>query len=330
MYRPGIRRSPGGPLSADTNFCNEEGTVALSDRDMLQKLIAPLRVAPGSSVSLPRDFDPGHKAHFVKKADAQKDLIHSVELLAEYQARLAAQDSYALLVVLQALDAAGKDGTIKHVMSGVNPQGVSVVSFKVPSAEDLQHDFLWRYQRALPQRGTIGIFNRSHYEEVLVVRVHPELLAAQQVPASARRKGIWTRRYAAINDWERHLVENGTRVVKLLLNVSKEEQRRRFLDRIDEPQKNWKFSAADARERQHWDDYQTAFSEMLSATSTKWAPWHVIPADHKWFAHLSVAAVLVDALMDIDPRYPSLSEEQRRELAEAKKQLEAEAPDEKK
>jgi PPK2 family polyphosphate:nucleotide phosphotransferase len=297
---------------------------------MLRKLITPLRVAPDSTVVLPRDFDPGHKAHFVKKADAQKDLAHSVELLAEYQARLAAQDSYALLVVLQALDAAGKDGTIKHVMSGVNPQGVSVVSFKVPSAEDLQHDFLWRYQRALPQRGTIGIFNRSHYEEVLVVRVHPELLAGQHLPPSARRKGIWPRRYQEINDWERHLVENGTRVVKLLLNVSKEEQRQRFLDRIDQPQKNWKFSAADARERQHWDDYQTAFSEMLSATSTKWAPWHVIPADHKWFAHLSVAAVLVDALMDIDPRYPSLSEEQLRQLAEAKRQLEAEAPDGKK
>ena len=300
--------------------------MALSDSDTLKKLIAPLRVAPGSTVSLSRDFDPGHTAHFVTKADAQKELAQSVELLTEYQARLAAQDSYALLVVLQALDAAGKDGTIKHVMSGVNPQGVSVASFKVPSAEDLQHDFLWRYQPALPQRGTIGIFNRSHYEEVLVVRVHPELLAAQHLPDSARRKGVWTRRYRAINDWERHLVENGTRVVKLLLNVSREEQRQRFLERIDLPQKNWKFSAADVAERRHWNDYQTAFSEMLSATSTKWAPWHVIPADHKWFTHLSVAAVLIDALMEIDPRYPELDEEQRRQLAEAKKQLEAEAP----
>jgi PPK2 family polyphosphate:nucleotide phosphotransferase len=308
----------------------EEATLALSDGDMLRKLIAPLRVAPGSTVALPRDFDPGHKAHFIKKADAQKDLTQSVELLAEYQARLAAQDSYALLVVLQALDAAGKDGTIKHVMSGVNPQGVSVASFKVPSVEDLQHDFLWRYQRALPQRGMIGIFNRSHYEEVLVVRVHPELLAAQHLPASAGRKGIWARRYQEINDWERHLVENGTRVVKLLLNVSREEQRQRFLERIEQPQKNWKFSSADAKERQYWDQYQTAFSEMLSATSTKWAPWHVIPADHKWFAHLSVAAVLIDALMDIDPRYPSLSEEQVRQLAAAKQELEAEAPDQKK
>jgi PPK2 family polyphosphate:nucleotide phosphotransferase len=318
------------PRSANADSADEEETLALSDRDMLKKLIAPLRVAPGSTVSLPGDFDPGHKAHFVKKADAQKDLAQSVELLAEYQARLAAQDSYSLLVVLQALDAAGKDGTIKHVMSGVNPQGVSVVGFRVPSAEDLQHDFLWRYQRALPQRGTIGIFNRSHYEEVLVVRVHPELLAAQHLPSSSVRKGVWTRRYRAINDWERHLVENGTRVVKLLLNVSREEQRQRFLERIERPEKNWKFSAADVREREYWDDYQTAFSEMLSATSTKWAPWHVIPADHKWFAHLSVAAVLIDALMDIDPRYPELSDEQRRQLAEAGRQLEAEAPAEKK
>jgi PPK2 family polyphosphate:nucleotide phosphotransferase len=304
--------------------------VALSDRDTLKRLIAPLRVTPGSTVSLPKDFDPGHKAHFVTKADARKDLARSVELLTDYQARLAAQSSHAVLVVLQALDAAGKDGTIKHVMSGVNPQGVGVTSFKVPSAEELQHDFLWRYQRALPQRGTIGIFNRSHYEEVLVVRVHPELLAAQHLPAAARRKGIWARRYTAINDWERHLAENGTHIVKLLLNISKEEQRRRFLDRIEQPEKNWKFSAADARERQYWDDYQTAFCEMLSATSTKWAPWHVIPADHKWFAHLSVAAVMIDALMEIDPRYPEIGEGQRRELAEARKQLEAEAPDGKK
>ena len=298
--------------------------MALSDANVLKKLIAPLRVAPGSTVSLPGDFDPGHTAHFVTKADAQKDLAQSVELLAEYQARLAAQDTYALLVVLQALDAAGKDGTIKHVMSGVNPQGVSVVGFRVPSAEDLQHDFLRRYQLALPQRGTIGIFNRSHYEEVLVVRVHPELLATQHLPASASRKGVWTRRYRAINDWERHLVENGTRIVKLLLNVSKEEQRQRFLQRIELPEKNWKFSAADVRERQHWDDYQTAFSEMLSATSTTWAPWYVIPADHKWFAHLSVAGVIINELMDIDPKYPELDEEQRRQLAEAGRQLETE------
>jgi PPK2 family polyphosphate:nucleotide phosphotransferase len=304
--------------------------VALSDRDTLKRLIAPLRVVPGSTVSLPKDFDPAHTAHFVAKADARKDLAQSTELLCDYQARLAAQDSYSVLVVLQALDAAGKDGTIKHVMSGVNPQGVAVTSFKVPSDEELQHDFLWRYQRALPQRGTIGIFNRSHYEEVLVVRVHPELVAAQHLPASARRKGVWTRRYAAINDWERHLAENGTHVVKLLLNISKDEQRRRFLDRIEQPEKNWKFSAADARERQYWDDYQTAFSEMLSATSSKWAPWHVIPADHKWFAHLSVAAVIVDALMEIDPRYPEIGDEQRRELAEARKQLEGETPDGKK
>lgn len=293
MHRPGIRRSPGGPLSADTDFCNEEGTVALSDRDMLQKLIAPLRVAPGSSVSLPRDFDPGHKAHFVKKADAQKDLIHSVELLAEYQARLAAQDSYALLVVLQALDAAGKDGTIKHVMSGVNPQGVSVVSFKVPSAEDLQHDFLWRYQRALPQRGTIGIFNRSHYEDVLVVRVHG------LVPKSA-----WSKRYRQINDFERMLTENGVTILKFLLYISKEEQAARFRLRIEDRKRNWKFSPADVKEREYWDQYIEAYQDALRECSTECAPWYVIPSNKKWFRNLAVAEIIVDALERMDLKYP--------------------------
>ena len=187
-------------------------------------------------------------------------LQRGVELLAEYQARLAAQDTYGLLVVFQAMDAAGKDGTIRHVMSGVNPQGVEVSSFKVPSSEELDHDYLWRYARRLPGRGTIGIFNRSYYEEVLVVRVHPQILAGQKLPPSAKRKGVWERRFREINDWERYLVDNGIRIVKLFLNVSKEEQKERFLARIDEPERNWKFSGADVRERQHWDDYQTAFA----------------------------------------------------------------------
>jgi PPK2 family polyphosphate:nucleotide phosphotransferase len=247
-------------------------------------------------------------------------------MLAEYQARLAAQDTYGVLVCLQALDAGGKDGTIRHVMSGVNPQGVKVTGFKVPSAEELDHDYLWRYARHLPARGDIGIFNRSHYEEVLVVRVHPENLDRQRLPAEAKGKGVWERRYREINDWERYLTDNGFTVVKLLLNLSKEEQRTRFLKRIDLPEKNWKFSAADVRERARWDDYQKAFSEMLSATSTRWAPWYVIPADRKWFARVCAAAVLVHTLVEIDPRYPVVSEDRRQQLQAVKAELEAEAP----
>jgi PPK2 family polyphosphate:nucleotide phosphotransferase len=227
--------------------------------------------------------------------------------------------------VLQALDAAGKDGTIRHVMSGVNPQGVVVHGFKVPSAEELDHDFLWRYARRLPARGEIGIFNRSHYEEVLVVRVHPEFLERQHLPKAARGKDVWKRRYREINDWERYLSDNGFRIVKLFLNVSKEEQRKRFLARIDEPAKNWKFSASDARERRFWDDYQDAISGMLSHTSTECAPWHVIPADRKWFMRVAVAATIVKTLMDIDPHYPTLDDTARNELLTAKAELEAEA-----
>jgi len=229
-------------------------------------------------------------------------------------------------VCLQALDAGGKDGTIRHVMSGVNPQGVKVTGFKVPSAEELDHDYLWRYARHLPARGDIGIFNRSHYEEVLVVRVHPENLDRQRLPAEAKGKGVWQRRYREINDWERYLTDNGFKVVKLFLNLSKEEQRTRFLKRIDLPEKNWKFSAADVRERGRWNDYQKAFSEMLSATSTRWAPWYVIPADRKWFARICAAAVLVHTLIEIDPRYPQVSRDRRQQLQDVKRELEAEAP----
>src|SRR5689334_11830988 len=248
--------------------------------------IEPLRVPPGTHVDLEQDYNPRYKADFVRKRDGAELLRIGVELLSEYQARLAAQDTWGVLVCLQALDAAGKDGTIRHVMSGVNPQGVRVSSFKVPSAEELDHDFLWRYVQRLPGRGEIAIFNRSHYEEVLVVRVHDEILARQKLPLEARTGDIWKRRYREINDWERHLSDNGFRVVKLFLNLSKEEQRTRFLRRIDMPERNWKFSAADARERLRWDDYQSAFSHMLSNTSTEWAPWYVIPADRKWFARI--------------------------------------------
>jgi PPK2 family polyphosphate:nucleotide phosphotransferase len=289
----------------------------------LAEFIAPFRVTPGRRVRLARDHDPAFKAHYLKKKDAEEFLQQGVALLSDYQARLAAQDTWGLLVVLQALDAAGKDGTIRHVMSGVNPQGVTVSSFKAPSAEELDHDFLWRYAQRLPRRGEIGIFNRSHYEEVLVVRVHPELLAAQRLPRAATRRDVWRRRYREINDWERYLSDNGLRVVKLLLNVSKEEQRRRFLARIDSPDKNWKFSAHDVAERRCWDDYQKAFSEMLSATSTPWAPWHVIPADHKWFARAAAAAVIVHALKEIDPHYPRVDQATRDELLQARAELEA-------
>ena len=292
----------------------------------IAEAIDPLRVEPGTQVDLAEDFDPRYKADFVKKKDGRELLQVGVELLAEYQERLAAQDTWGVLVCLQALDAAGKDGTIRHVMSGVNPQGVSVHGFKVPSAEELDHDYLWRYARELPERGDIGIFNRSHYEEVLVVRVHPELLERQKLPPEAKGKGVWDRRYREINDWEHYLVDNGFKVVKLFLNLSQEEQRVRFLRRIDLPDHNWKFSPADARERLRWDDYQEAFSEMLSATSTPWAPWYVIPADRKWFGRLATAAVLVKTLMDIDPHYPTVSTETRAEMLQEKAALEAEAP----
>ncbi len=292
----------------------------------IARFIEPFRVSPGSSVRLARDFDPGFKAGIEKKKDGVDLLTDGIELLTEYQARLAAQDTYGVLVVLQALDAAGKDGTIRHVMSGVNPQGVRVESFKVPSARELNQDFLRRYQKRLPSRGEIGIFNRSHYEEVLVVRVHPENLLRQKLPVDTREHHVWKHRYDAINDWERYLSENGFRIVKLFLNLSKEEQRVRFLRRIDLPDHNWKFSSHDVEERQSWDAYQEAFSEMFSHTSTAWAPWYVIPADRKWFARIAAAAVIANALIEIDPQYPRLSDAALHDLQTAKLQLESEAP----
>jgi PPK2 family polyphosphate:nucleotide phosphotransferase len=284
------------------------------------------RVEPGSRVRLAADFDPAFKADFLHKKDGATLLRRGVVLLADYQGRLAAQDTYGVLVCLQALDAGGKDGTIRHVMSGVNPQGVAVHGFKVPSAEELDHDFLWRYARHLPARGEIGIFNRSYYEEVLVVRVHPENLDRQRLPAESKGASVWKRRYREINDWERYLTDNGFRIVKLFLNISKEEQRTRFLKRLDVAEKNWKFSAHDVGERERWDDYQEAFSEMLSHTSTEWAPWYVIPADRKWFARIAVAVVIANSLIEIDPQYPVVTDEARRDLSEAKAALMAEAP----
>ena len=295
-------------------------------RKRLDEFVAELRVKPDSRVKLARNFDPAFKAG-VNKKEGVALLDEGIQLMSEYQARLAAQDTWGVLVVLQAMDAAGKDGTIKHVMSGVNPQGVSVHSFKVPSDEELDHDYLWRYARRLPRRGEIGIFNRSYYEEVLVVRVHPENLDREKLPPGAKRRDVWKRRYREINDWERYLSENGFRIVKLFLNLSWEEQRLRFLRRIDLPDHNWKFSTADVKEREYWDDYQRAFSEMLSNTSTEWAPWYVIPADRKWFERVAVGMVLAHALLEIDPRFPKVSQEQHETLLEIRQSLEAQAPE---
>jgi PPK2 family polyphosphate:nucleotide phosphotransferase len=295
--------------------------------ERIAELIKPLRVKPGSKVNLSKDFDPAYKAGVLKKKDGVELLQTGIAMLADYQQRLAAQDSYGVLVCLQALDAGGKDGTIRHVMSGVNPQGVRVSNFKVPSAQELDHDYLWRYARRLPPRGDIAIFNRSHYEEVVVVRVHPENLRRQKLPEACKGKDVWDRRYREINDWERYLTDNGFKVVKMFLNLSKEEQRARFLKRVDLPERNWKFSPADARERTRWNDYQRAFSQMLSATSTPWAPWYVIPADRKWFARICAAAVLVHTLIDIDPRYPEVSQDRRQELLTIRDDLVAQAPE---
>ncbi len=292
----------------------------------LESFIEPFRVDPGRRVKLGRDFDPAFRGGLKSKRQGKDLLEEGVHLLSDYQARLAAQDSWGVLMVLQALDTAGKDGTIRHVMSGVNPQGVAVHSFKRPSDEELDHDYLWRYARRLPARGEIGIFNRSHYEEVLAVRVHQENLEREKLPAPAKRKGVWSRRYREINDWERYLTDNGFRIVKVFLNLSKEEQRARLLRRIDLPDHNWKFSSADVTERGLWDSYQYSISEMLTHTSTEWAPWYVIPADRKWFARIAVACVLVNVLMEIDPHYPRVDSEQRRTLLTVKEHLESEAP----
>jgi len=291
-----------------------------ADRARIEKLIAPFRIDRPDEFRL-ADCDPAATDGIRDKAAAQERLDLGLAALFELQARLAAAETHGVVVVLQALDAAGKDGAIKHVMTGLNPQGVSVSSFKAPSHEELAHHFLWRTARELPRRGQFGIFNRSHYEEVLVVRVHPEFLAAQHLP---HVKGdIWKRRFREINDWERMLADNGFPMVKIFLHLSKEEQKRRLLDRIDTPEKNWKFSMADVHERSHWDDYQNVYEDMLRHTSTEAAPWYVVPADHKWFTRVIVAEVLVATLMDLDPQYPVVSKAQRSELVEARDALEA-------
>jgi PPK2 family polyphosphate:nucleotide phosphotransferase len=248
-------------------------------------------------------------------------LKQGIERLAELQDKLYAQDRWSVLLIFQAMDAAGKDSTIKHVMSGVNPQGCQVYSFKAPSAEELDHDFLWRTTKSLPERGRIGIFNRSYYEETLVVRVHPELLKAERIPDELATKHIWEERFEDIKCFEEHLARNGTVVRKFFLHVSKKEQKKRFLERLDQPEKNWKFSAADVRERQCWDDYQDAYEETIRNTSTENAPWFVVPADHKWFTRLVVAGAVVDALKELELKYPEIDPQKRKELEEAKQLL---------
>lgn len=267
----------------------------------------------------------GFTGDYTDKKEAVKDLQRNVERLRVLQDVLYAHDTFSLLIIFQAMDAAGKDGAIEHVMSGVNPQGCHVVSFKQPSSEERDHDYLWRHQKALPERGKIGIFNRSHYEEVLVVRVHPEIMQGSQMPADAKSdKDIWKKRFKHIRDWEEHLAENGTHILKFFLNVSKDEQKARFLSRIDELDKNWKFAMGDVKERGHWDEYMTAYTEAIAATSTENAPWYIIPADKKWFTRLAVSEVIVKKLESMKLHYPVVTEEHKIELLEAKKMLESE------
>ena len=279
------------------------------------------RVRPDKKFRL-EDHDPGFTGRFESKEDGKRHLEKGLEKLRDLQERLYAQDQWAVLLIFQAMDAAGKDSVIEHVMSGVNPQGCQVYSFKQPSSEELDHDFLWRTTRCLPERGRIGVFNRSYYEEVLVVRVHPQILAKQKLPTTLVTDRIWKERYEDIGAFERYLSRNGTVIRKFFLNVSKDEQRQRFLARLDQPEKNWKFAAADVQERQHWDDYMKAYEKMIEATTSDEAPWFVIPADHKWFTRLAVADVIVETLEGLDLHFPEVSEAQRQELQRARALLE--------
>jgi PPK2 family polyphosphate:nucleotide phosphotransferase len=290
----------------------------------MEELLDVLRVPPGKKIDLKKDYDPGFTGKWTNKEEAKEILAEGIQLLAEMQDKLYSQDQHALLMILQALDAAGKDSTIKHVMSGVNPQGIDVHSFKEPSGEELDHDYLWRNFKALPARGHIGIFNRSYYEEVLVVRMHPEILAGQKLPPALKDKHIWSRRFEEINNFEKYLVDNGIIVVKFFLYVSKEAQKERFLERALMPEKNWKFSAVDMKERALWDDYIAIYEDTLNHTSTKWAPWYIVPADHDWFTRLAVAAVLYNTMKNLNLVYPTVSDQQKQALLVAKYELESE------
>lgn len=280
-------------------------------------------VKPGSRIRL-QDYDPKYTGDVENKEVAESLLKKGIQQMGKYQDVLYAQNTYALLIIFQAMDAAGKDSTIKHVMSGLNPQGCQVFSFKSPSSEELDHDYLWRSSKALPERGRIGIHNRSYYEEVLAVRVHPEFLEHQQLPPEAKAKDIWQRRFEEINNFENYLVHNGIIILKFFLNVSKAEQKKRFLDRINLPEKNWKFSVSDARERKFWDDYMHTYEEVFNHTSTAWAPWYIIPADHKWFTRLAVGSIVANQLKALKLEYPIVSQAHRQELLKAKELLETE------
>ncbi len=296
--------------------------ITVADKERIEFRLKDILVPPKEKISLKKDYDPGFTGGFEDKAGALEHVAANVDRLSEYQDRLYAQDTYSLLIIFQAMDAAGKDGAIRHVMSGVNPQGCHVTSFKSPSSEELDHDYLWRAAKALPARGMIGIFNRSYYEETLVVRVHPEFLAKQKLPVVD--DDIWKRRFKEINHFERYLVDNGTVVLKFFLHLSKKEQKKRFLARIDEPKKNWKFSPADYLERAHWDEYQDAFEDMLNHTSTEEAPWFVIPADNKWFARLAISEAVCTVLDGLDLKYPAVDKARKEELLKIRAELEAE------
>jgi PPK2 family polyphosphate:nucleotide phosphotransferase len=285
------------------------------------KLADPYRINNGKKFRL-KDVDPASTGHFRSKEHAQELLDQGKAELADLQDKLYAQNRWAVLVILQAMDAAGKDGVIEHVMSGVNPQGCQVFSFKAPSSDDLSHDFMWRTTKCLPQRGHIGIFNRSYYEEVLVVRVHPEVLKNERIPGPLLSKDVWEKRFQDMHNFETYLSHNGIVVRKFFLHLSKKEQKRRFLARLDAPEKNWKFSLADVRERQCWDDYMTAYEEMIASTSSKHAPWYVVPADNKWYTRLVVAAAIVDTLKELKVKYPDVGPEVRKQLVAAKRELE--------
>ena len=290
----------------------------------LREFVKPFQIADGSHFRL-KDFDPAETLGLKSKEHAKETLERGIARLSDLQEKLYAQDRLAILIILQAMDAAGKDSTIKHVMSGVNPQGCQVNSFRAPSAEELQHDYLWRTSRALPERGKIGIFNRSYYEEVLAVRVHPELLASKKIPPRLISENLWQRRFEDISAFERYLTGNGIVVLKFFLHLSKEEQKKRFLERLKNQDKNWKFSMSDALERQHWEKYMRAYEDMIRNTSAKHAPWYVVPADHRWFTRLVVAEAIIDAMENLELAFPKVDAEKRRELKDARTALDREA-----
>jgi PPK2 family polyphosphate:nucleotide phosphotransferase len=300
----------------------KEAAMARFSRKKLEHFVEAYRITKGKQFEL-KDIDPddtrGLESEF--KQEAKEHLAQGIERLAELQEMLYAQDRWGVLIIFQAMDAAGKDSTIKHVMSGVNPQGCQVYSFKAPSSQELDHDYMWRCVKALPERGRIGIFNRSYYEEVLVVRVHEEILKTQKIPPHLVTDSLWSERFEDIKAFELFLARNGYLILKFFLHVSKGEQKERFLERLERPEKNWKFSEGDVKEREYWDDYMAAYEEMIQHTSAKHAPWYVVPADHKWFTRLVVAAAIIEALEELDLAFPKVSAKRRKELAAARKAL---------